>query len=278
MTWSGEHRAFIFQCFLENETLISTQHAFCIRFDVGRYGAIPNTETIRRGLQTSIKQVPRLTGNLLGDLRTQDHKQTSMLWECDAISQTFGHKHASALRGTRNACLYTYGGTGVKREREYEIRSALYQDILQSIQLNDILFFNYEAHFHLTSTVNKQNYRYWSEINPQELNQRPLHTPKVTVWCAIGDFEVWGPFFFEENAVMVTVRSNRYCDLFQNFVRSKVNELLNDHGQQDGVTSHTSMGIMREMFPGDVVSLRGDIERPPCSPDLAHVILFYGGT
>ena len=42
-----------------------------------------------------------------------------------------------------------------------------------------------EAHFHLTGYVNKQNCRYWADSNPKEVHERPLHSSKVTVWCAV---------------------------------------------------------------------------------------------
>jgi hypothetical protein len=38
-----------------------------------------------------------------------------------------------------------------------------------------------EARFLLDGTVNKQNYRYWEQENPQQLHQKPLHSSKVTV-------------------------------------------------------------------------------------------------
>ena len=44
----------------------------------------------------------------------------------------------------------------------------------------------------------------------------------------------------------MTLISERYCELLENFLRSKVNGLLIDHDledvwfQQDGATSHTS--------------------------------------
>jgi hypothetical protein len=50
----------------------------------------------------------------------------------------------------------------------------------------------------LNSCVNKQNFRYWSETNPQQVHERPLHSARVTVWCAIAEFGVVGPYFFEE--------------------------------------------------------------------------------
>ncbi|GFV48006.1 DUF4817 domain-containing protein [Trichonephila clavipes] len=42
-----------------------------------------------------------------------------------------------------------------------------------------------EAHFWLNGYVNKQNCRIWSEANPQVYVETPLHTEKLTVWCAL---------------------------------------------------------------------------------------------
>ncbi|GFX09920.1 synaptogenesis protein syg-2 [Trichonephila clavipes] len=42
-----------------------------------------------------------------------------------------------------------------------------------------------EAHFWLNGYVNKQNCRIWSEANPQEYVETPLHPEKLTVWCAL---------------------------------------------------------------------------------------------
>jgi hypothetical protein len=33
-----------------------------------------------------------------------------------------------------------------------------------------------EVHFHLLCRVNKQNFRYWAEDNPRQLQQRPFHS------------------------------------------------------------------------------------------------------
>jgi hypothetical protein len=56
--------------------------------------------------------------------------------------------------------------------------------------------------------------------------------------------------------------------MLENSLRPKLDNLCDEHGaenmwfQQDGAAAHTarrSLGILREMFPGHVVSLRGDI-------------------
>ena len=90
------------------------------------------------------------------------------------------------------------------------------------------MFFSDEAHFHLSGTVNKQNFRYWSESNPWELHQRAGYDPKVTVWCAVFNFGVLGPYFFEEGDVTVMVNSDRYCALLQNFFQPRLGEIFND--------------------------------------------------
>jgi hypothetical protein len=51
--------------------------------------------------------------------------------------------------------------------------------------------------------VNKQTFQYWSHNNPWELHQRPLHSPKVTVWCAILKFGVWGLYFFLKRTMLL---------------------------------------------------------------------------
>ncbi|GFV50113.1 retrovirus-related Pol polyprotein from transposon 17.6 [Trichonephila clavipes] len=47
------------------------------------------------------------------------------------------------------------------------------------------ILFSYEAHFWLNGYVNKQNCRFWSEANPQVYVETPLHSEKLTVWCAL---------------------------------------------------------------------------------------------
>ena len=50
--------------------------------------------------------------------------------------------------------------------------------------------------------------------------------------------------------------------------------------QQDGATPHTSKTSLlrvREIFPGKLISRRGDINWPPRSPDLAPMDVFLWG-
>lgn len=149
---------------------------------------------------------------------------------------------------------------------------------------NNVLFSD-EAHFHINGHVNKQNCRYWSCENPNRKHERPLHSPKVTVWAAMSAHGIIGPYFFEDSrGRAVTVDSQRYVAMIENFFAP---ELQNFPGfntrtwfQQDGATAHTSntaMPVVRQLFPSKVISRRGDIAWPPRSPDLTPMDFFLWG-
>ena len=141
-----------------------------------------------------------------------------------------------------------------------------------------------EAHFHLSRFVNKQNFRYWSATNSIELHERPLHSSKVTVCCAISSFGITGPYFFEderERAVIVT--GPHYVHVLENFLvpelaRHPVTKEM--FFQWDGAMSHTtwdSMAAVRNLFPNHVISRYGDITGPAGSPDLSACDFFLWG-
>jgi hypothetical protein len=134
--------------------------------------------------------------------------------------------------------------------------------------------------------VNKQNFRYWAAETPRELHARPLHGQKVTVLCTLSSIGVIWPYLFEEGGVTVTVNSNRYCDMLENFLRPKIAEYGEEHNledfwfQQDGATAHTARrpcAILKEMFPGRVVYLHEAVPWPLRSPDLSPCYFFLWG-
>ena len=146
----------------------------------------------------------------------------------------------------------------------------------------NLILMSDEAHFHLNGTVNKQNCRYWSPDNPHNIHQRPLHSDRVKVWCAVAPCGIIGPYFFEENGVTETVNSARYIEMITNFLRPELRRrrinCANVWFQQDGATAHTAnelMTIARNMFPGHLISRFGDVPWPPRSPDLSTCDFFF---
>lgn len=76
------------------------------------------------------------------------------------------------------------------------------------------LWMSDEAHFHLTGYVNKQSYCYWTDTNPNEVHERPLHASEATVWCVVSLNGIIKPYFFEnEQEITVTVNAYHYVEM-----------------------------------------------------------------
>jgi hypothetical protein len=170
-------------------------------------------------------------------------------------------------------------------ENDYPKRLEFAQTMLNIFEEHEdlLVVMSDEAHFHLNGAVSKQNCRYWASENPRGLHERPLHSPKVTVWCVIGKCGIIGPFFFEENGITVTVTSARYIGMLNHFLipelqRRRIN-LRYLWFQQDGATAHTaraSMDVLQAMFPKHVISRFGDVSWPR-SPDMSICDYFLWG-
>jgi hypothetical protein len=103
-------------------------------------------------------------------------------------------------------------------ERDFAARQHACEAFLETLPDDALVFFSDEAHFYLSGCVNKQN---WSDNYPRELNEKPLHCEGVTVWCALSRVGIIGPYFFEENEVAVTVNSDRYVNMIEDFLFAK---------------------------------------------------------
>lgn len=87
------------------------------------------------------------------------------------------------------------------------------------------IIFSDEAHFHLGGYVNKQNCRIWGSENPHVIEEKPMHSQRVTVWCGFWSGGIIWPFFFEneqENAI--TVNGDRYRAMLSDFLFPKIKE------------------------------------------------------
>ena len=210
MAWSGEHRAFVIEKFVKNgESVVATQRSFRRHFSLNHHDPVPTGKTIHRWVSNF-----RLTSSALNRRRSGRPRTRTAQENVTAVADSIKQSPRRSIRKHAFA-LYMFA-TSVHRilhrslhmhpykimvwqelgERDYETRTNLSRDILQSIPPTSVTICSDEAHFHLSGMVNKQNFRYWLRNNPRELHQRPLHNPKVTVWCAMGSFGVWGPYFF----------------------------------------------------------------------------------
>lgn len=295
MRWDSEERAFAVEAYFSSGcSVIATQRAFRNRFNLAPLAPVPDRKSIVTWV-TTFRQTASATRRRTGvprPVRSPENIETVRAAMLRSPRRS-ARKHASALglstRSVRRILhedlhFHPYKMAIVQElfERDFNCRRNACEVLLEVVPDDALVFFSDEAHFHLCGSVNKQNMRYWADANPRGLHERPLHSPKVTVWCAISSVGIIGPWFFEENGVTVTVNSARYVNMLQEFFFPRLNEL--DVGdtwfQQDGATAHTSrasMAVLREHFPQRLISIRGDLEWPARSPDLSPCDFFLWG-
>lgn len=296
MAWTGEHRGFVIEAYYENNrSVIATQRAFRREFALGPNAPVPSRNTILlwmanvRATGSATKRKPPGRNRTVTSLENVALVRASI----EQSPRRSARKHATAL-GISSRSVRRILHSHLKMHpykimlaqelsvQDYASRRALCEQLLEQVPAASVLLSSDEAHFHLTGAVNKQNFRYWAEQNPRELHEQPLHSPRVTVWCAVGDFGVIGPYFFEAEGITVTVNSDRYVHMLETFLRPKLEEIDAEDVwfQQDGATAHTSrrsLGVLREMFPDRLISLRGDLGWPARSPDLSPCDFFLWG-
>ena len=164
------------------------------------------------------------------------------------------------------------------KEPDYEARRRYCKWFLnflevEGVSVPDKLFFTDEAWFHLDGQVNNQNSRSWCTANPREIREKPLHSAKISVWCAISRKRIVGPLFFD-----TTITAGRYQELVYQFISLLEPEERRCWFQQDGAPAHTagSTMAMLEEFSGEKIISQG--LWPPRSPDLTHPDFFLWGT
>ncbi|GFU41625.1 DUF4817 domain-containing protein [Trichonephila clavipes] len=145
------------------------------------------------------------------------------------------------------------------------------------------ILFSDEAHFWLNGYVNKQNCRIWSEANPQVYVEIPLHSEKLTVWCALWAGGIIGPYFFKnDEGHNVTVNGDRYRAMITNFFVSELNnhDVQELRFQQDGATCHTAratIDLLKDTFSDCLISRFVHVNWPPRSCDLTSLDYFLWG-
>ena len=288
MSWSGEHCSFVIEAFFKNnDSVTTTQRAFQMCFGLYATDAIPDWKTILQwvlNVTASGSALPRKPSGRPWNVRTPENVR---VWaSMEQSPRCSARKHAAALgisdrnlRRILNADLKMHPYTTLVAQE----LSVTDWETWRTCPSHSCFWCSDEVDFHLSGTVNKQNFRYWAENNPRDLHQRPLHSPWVTVWCAVSRLGVVGPYFSKEGGETVTVTSYRYCEMLENFLRPRLEEFDDSEDfwfQQDGDTAHTarrSLGILREMFPSRLISLWGDIGWPARSPDLTPCDFFLWG-
>src|SRR5215469_2188886 len=142
------------------------------------------------------------------------------------------------------------------------------------------LIFSDEATFHISGRVNRHNCRIWGEENPHELYEHERDSPKVTVWCALANNRIYGPYFFDEK----TVNSASYLNMLQTFFVPQLQQIRGHLRriifQQDGAPPHYALEVrayLDQTFADRWIGRAGPLAWPPRSPDLNPLDFYLWG-
>jgi len=289
--WNLQQRAFVVELFFATNSVIQTQRHFRRRFDTtlspSRKAILRYVTAFRERGSVGDKPHPKAARPVRTQAtisRIREILEMNPSKSLRRLSQQVGISYATAQRITKSDLdLYPYKMQLVQTltPADYPQRLAFSSWFLQKVD-EDGSFLNHffmsdEAHFHLSGYVNKQNCRFWATENPHQLHQDPLHSEKVTVWCAVSSYCIIGPYFFEdENGSTVTVNGERYRNMLQSFFIPQLHQRRIHRRrtwfQQDGATCHTAnetLAILQQFFPGRLISKKGDVNWPARSPDLS---------
>ena len=93
-----------------------------------------------------------------------------------------------------------------------------------------------------------------------------------------------GPYIFQSGGRTETVSGPRYKKMVNTFLVPELRRfsfpLHQVLFQQDGATPHTTRAVLarpRQLFPGKLISKKGDVQWPPRSPDLSPLDFFLWG-
>uniref|UniRef100_A0A146LES1 DUF4817 domain-containing protein n=1 Tax=Lygus hesperus TaxID=30085 RepID=A0A146LES1_LYGHE len=196
VSWTVEHRVFAYDCFVRNnESVTVVQREFRRHFKIHRNRAVPSRNTILRWVESLRSRGELINRRPRGVPRTvRTPENVEIVRQAFLLSPTrSARKHAATLhlsdRSVRrilrmDLLFHPYKLAIVQQLQpgDYAQRMNFAREMEALIDQNEnlILFMSDEAHFHPNTMVNQQNCRYWANENPQQLHERPLHSPKVT--------------------------------------------------------------------------------------------------
>jgi hypothetical protein len=111
---------------------------------------------------------------------------------------------------------------------------------------------------------------------------KPLHSQRVTLWFGISTFCIAGLYFFEDkNGSVITVTSDRYVDMMNEFLFSELRccyiDLATNWFLQDEAAVRTirqAMNVLKNMSEHCIISCYGEVYWPANLPDLSVCRLF----
>lgn len=197
--FDGKRRAFCVRAFYENSrSYIATRRLFCSEYGLRRINEAPSANLIKirvtRFKETCSMFKPKTKGRPRTS-RTEDNieRVKQSVRENPRVPT---RKRSSVLHLSQRSLqrilnldlklhLYKLHLTQEFKECDFSASFAFANEILNRFSNFDKTPFSDEVYFHINGFVNHQNCHYWDSENPKIKHQKPMHSPKVTVWVEI---------------------------------------------------------------------------------------------
>jgi len=293
--YTDQERAFCVEVYFQEKSYVKVQRAFRRKFKVPRHKPVPSWKSVKRWI-ANFRELGRVSDKKRPGKKRSIHTPENIEKVRNAIQvspRRSARRHAASLQLKRESVRkilvedlnfhpYKLIITQELKETDYRQRLIFAQTMLQKLEDREIVLNNLlmsdEAHFELSSNVNKQNYRYWTDDNPHWVQEKPLHSQRVTVWCAVAEWGIIGPYFFDG-----TVNGEQYRQMINSFLLPELRHrrrLSRTVFQQDGATCHTAtetLAILKKAFGTRLLSRSIDFAWPPRSPDMTVPDFFLWG-
>ncbi|GFX93873.1 transposable element Tcb1 transposase [Trichonephila clavipes] len=158
---------------VSSKTIRSRLADSCISVDgIGRLHIVDGALDVRKYIDTIIEP------KLLPSIKDLFNNNASSIFQQDS----------APLYPVSRQVIYSQFGLAI-HQNDHQARRRFVEwaqnEIAVIPDFHKRILFSDEAHFWLNGYVNKQNFRIWSEANPQVYVETPLHPEKLTVWCAL---------------------------------------------------------------------------------------------
>ena len=228
--WTVEMRAYAVENYLETKNFNATILDFVTKFNppktalqslivqwVAKFrteGTVRNLNSITPGRKTSQidrgSGMRRLSSTCGIRLRVTSQIDEEEVPKPDTLRSTM----LRAIKEDLNLFSYRISIHQKLTEADKKNRLDMAEVLAEKIEVTknflQLLWTTDEAHCHQEKQINTKNIIYWGFQRPNEVVIKPLHSKKVTVWCAFSQNGIIVPYFFEENGMTTTINSDRY--------------------------------------------------------------------
>lgn len=218
------------------------------------------------------------------NLKEQSNNNNAMISSVREASRNTGLCYSTTRKIVKEQlCFKHYTPQFVQQLYEDDTEHRLeFAELFEEQLFNNIdnILWSDEAHFHLFGEVSSINGYVWATENPHVTIQKPLHSPKLTVFIGFTSRFIIPPYFFPAGE---TVRKENYVEMIKSHVIPHLKHkrvFRHTIFMQDGATPHTanlSLDFLKANFGDRIISRKCDWFWPPRSPDLTPCDFWFWG-